>query len=76
MTNFRFNEMMKSDIPEADVLNVVAHSHEFENVMLREEEMPELDELMEKCPIPVKGGAENKEGKVSIEYTLCTKYNI
>eukprot|EP00026_Physarum_polycephalum_P000144 Phypoly_transcript_00144.p1 GENE.Phypoly_transcript_00144~~Phypoly_transcript_00144.p1 ORF type:complete len:2136 (-),score=361.95 Phypoly_transcript_00144:17-6424(-) len=61
-----FNDMLKSNLSEADILNVVAHSHEFEHVMLREEEMGELDDLLDKCPIPVKGGAENKEGKVNI----------
>jgi activating signal cointegrator complex subunit 3 len=62
--------MLQSNLGEGDVLNVVAHSHEFENVMLREEEMGELDELMQKCPIPVKGGSENKEGKVNIPSPL------
>ena len=58
--------MLKSNLSEADILNVVAHSHEFEHVRLRDEEMGELDDLLDNCPIPVKGGAENKEGKVNI----------
>lgn len=44
-----------------------AQSSEFENVMLREEEMMELEELSnDVCHIPVKGGPENKHGKVNI----------
>ena len=46
---------------------MLAHSSEFENVAVREEELPELDELcLRQCPFDVKGGPENKHGKVNI----------
>ena len=48
-------------------LAMLAHSSEFENVAVREEELPELDELcLHQCPFDVKGGPENKHGKVNI----------
>lgn len=46
---------------------MVAHSAEFENVVVRDEEMPELEVMARKCPINVKGGVENKIGKVSAQ---------
>lgn len=40
---------------------------EFENLALREEELPELDTLTrESCPYEVKGGSENKQGKANV----------
>ena len=52
---------------ESQFLAMLAHSSEFENVAVREEELPELDELcLHQCPFDVKGGPENKHGKVNI----------
>lgn len=45
---------------------MVAHSSEFENIVVREEEQNELEELARRCPTEVKGGPSNKHGKVSI----------
>ena len=46
---------------------MLAQSSEFENMQIREEELPELDTLAKDvCPYNVKGGPENKHGKVSI----------
>lgn len=46
---------------------MLAQSSEFENMAVREEELPELDNLIrEACPFEVKGGPENKHGKVNI----------
>eukprot|EP01114_Cavostelium_apophysatum_P011516 TRINITY_DN2580_c0_g1_i2.p1 TRINITY_DN2580_c0_g1~~TRINITY_DN2580_c0_g1_i2.p1 ORF type:complete len:1033 (-),score=339.99 TRINITY_DN2580_c0_g1_i2:504-3563(-) len=62
-----FNERLNPHMTEAEILAMVAESHEFENIMLREEEMQELGKLKEEnCPIEVKGGIENKHGKVNI----------
>ena len=48
-------------------LAMLAHSSEFENVAVREEELPELDQLcLHQCPFDVRGGPENKHGKVNI----------
>ena len=46
---------------------MLAHSSEFENVAVREEELPELDSLaLQQCPFDVRGGPENEHGKVNI----------
>lgn len=44
-------------------------SFEFEQIQLRETEMPELTAIMESeeyCPLEVKGGVSTKQGKVNI----------
>ena len=62
-----FNENLVDSMSEPEILCLLAQSSEFENVMSREEEFPELDELMNShCVIDVKGGVENKHGKVNI----------
>lgn len=45
---------------------MVAHSSEFENIVVREEEQNELETLARTCPLEIKGGPSNKHGKVSI----------
>lgn len=46
---------------------MVAHSSEFENIVVRDEEQNELEKLAQtSCPLEVKGGPSNKYGKVSI----------
>lgn len=45
---------------------MVAHSSEFENIVVREEEQNELEMLARACPLEVKGGPSNKHGKISI----------
>lgn len=46
---------------------MVAHSSEFENIVVREEEQDELETLARKaCPLEVKGGPTDKHGKISI----------
>lgn len=46
---------------------MVAHSSEFENIVVREEEQNELETLARtSCPLEIKGGPSNKQGKVSI----------
>lgn len=46
---------------------MVAHSSEFENIVVRDEEQNELEKLAQtSCPLEVKGGPSNKHGKVSI----------
>ncbi|KAF5832046.1 Sec63 Brl domain-containing protein [Dunaliella salina] len=62
-----FNSLLKPHMTEAEVLSMVAQSSEFESMMVREEEMPEVEKLSrEACPFDVKGGIENKHGKANI----------
>ena len=54
------------------MLAVIAQSSEFENVAIREEELPELDALaQDAAPFRAVGGPENKHGKVSILLQVC-----
>ncbi|PFX22952.1 activating signal cointegrator 1 complex subunit 3-like [Stylophora pistillata] len=62
-----FNEMFKAHMPEPEVLSMMSHSQEFEQVKVREDEISELEfHLSEHCPLPVKGGVENNYGKINI----------
>lgn len=46
---------------------MVAHSSEFENIVVRDEEQDELESLSRTyCPLEIKGGPSNKHGKISI----------
>ncbi|GLJ46147.1 hypothetical protein SUGI_0972180 [Cryptomeria japonica] len=62
-----YNEMLKQHMNESELINLVAHSSEFENIMVREEELFELETLCRSsCPLYVRGGPEDKYGKISI----------
>jgi activating signal cointegrator complex subunit 3 len=66
-TIMTFNESLKPSLDEAELLSIVCQAHEFENIMVREEELEELEALLKKaCRIAVKGGVENRYGKVNI----------
>lgn len=52
---------------------MVAHSSEFENIVVRDEEQNELEQMIRtSCPLEVKGGPTNKHGKVSILIQVFT----
>lgn len=52
---------------------MVAHSSEFENIVVREEEQDELENLSKmSCPLEIKGGTTDKHGKISILIQVCT----
>uniref|UniRef100_A0A1D1YQG8 RNA helicase n=1 Tax=Anthurium amnicola TaxID=1678845 RepID=A0A1D1YQG8_9ARAE len=62
-----YNEMLKRHMNDSEVINMVAHSSEFENIVVRDEEQDELEKLVKaSCPVEVKGGPANKHGKVAI----------
>ncbi|KAI7978983.1 DExH-box ATP-dependent RNA helicase DExH14, partial [Camellia lanceoleosa] len=62
-----YNEMLRRHMNDSEVIDMVAHSSEFENIVVREEEQNELEQMVRtSCPLEVKGGAANKHGKVSI----------
>ncbi|KAK4477790.1 hypothetical protein RD792_017052 [Penstemon davidsonii] len=61
-----YNEMLRRHMNESEVIDMVAHSSEFENIVLRDEEQNELETLARSCPLEIKGGPSNKHGKVSI----------
>ena len=56
-----------SSLGNHQLIDLVAHSSEFENIMVREEEQEELQRLRhEACPLEVRRGPEDKIGKISI----------
>ncbi|XP_052868650.1 activating signal cointegrator 1 complex subunit 3 [Anopheles cruzii] len=62
-----FNEMMKPIMSEAEILEMMSHAHEFQQLKVRDDEMDELDELTHICcEVSVRGGSENIHGKVNI----------
>ncbi|KAH8118593.1 Sec63-domain-containing protein [Phellopilus nigrolimitatus] len=64
-----FNEVFRPKMSEADVLLMVCKSTEFEQIQLREIEIPELKSFMEDenvVPCQVKDGTNSSEGKVNI----------
>lgn len=61
-----YNEMLKRHMSDSEVINMVAHSSEFENIVIRDEEHDELEMLSKNCPLEVKGGPTDKHGKISI----------
>lgn len=62
-----YNGMLKQRMSDSEVINMVALSSEFENIAVREEEQMELMALRNKyCPLDVKGGVEDKYGKINV----------
>ncbi|KAG8899961.1 hypothetical protein FRB99_006340 [Tulasnella sp. 403] len=62
-----FNQKLKPKMSEADVLNVLSMSTEFDQIQVRENEIPELTTLMhEVIPCEVQGGTDTNKGKVNI----------
>ncbi|KAL2493038.1 U5 small nuclear ribonucleoprotein helicase [Abeliophyllum distichum] len=61
-----YNEMLRRYMNDSEVIDMVAHSSEFENIVVREEEQNELEMSARTCPLEIKGGPSNKHGKVSI----------
>ncbi|XP_073996642.1 activating signal cointegrator 1 complex subunit obelus isoform X2 [Rhodnius prolixus] len=62
-----FNEMLTSAMHESEILTMVSHSQEFQQLKVRDDEMDELEEILDNnCEYEVKGGKENLHGKVNI----------
>ncbi|XP_034181076.1 activating signal cointegrator 1 complex subunit obelus [Osmia lignaria lignaria] len=61
-----FNEMMKDIMNEADILVMISHSQEFQQLKVRDDEIDELEKLLNCCQVPIQGGVENIHGKVNI----------
>ncbi|KAH6801139.1 U5 small nuclear ribonucleoprotein helicase [Perilla frutescens var. hirtella] len=68
-----YNEMLRRHMNDSEVIDMVAHSSEFENIVVREEEQDELEKLARTCPLEIKGGPSNKHGKVSILIQILRK---
>ena len=64
--------MLKTVLLVMQLLSMMAQSSEFGQMAIREEELPELDALArDACHFDIKGGPENKHGKVNILLQVC-----
>ncbi|OAE30033.1 hypothetical protein AXG93_3893s1430 [Marchantia polymorpha subsp. ruderalis] len=62
-----YNDMLKRHMNDSEVIHLLAHSSEFENIVVREEEQQELANLVNSsCPLEVRGGPDDKYGKINI----------
>lgn len=62
-----YNKELSPTMSEADVLAVLCQSVEFDQIQMRESEIPELKRLMEEvAPCQVKGGTDTSQGKCNI----------
>ncbi|GLT59223.1 hypothetical protein SLA2020_320560 [Shorea laevis] len=62
-----YNEMLRHYMNESEVIEMVAHSSEFENIVVREQEQNELEMLAHtSSSLEVRGGPSNKHRKISI----------
>lgn len=62
-----FNEMMRPIMTEAEIIAMMSHAQEFQQLKVRDDEMDELDSLTKDyCEVIVQGGSENVHGKVNI----------
>ncbi|RDB22853.1 putative helicase mug81 [Hypsizygus marmoreus] len=61
-----FNKEFRVKMSEADVLAMLSMSTEFDQIQVRETEVKELEQLMERVPCDVKGGTDTSQGKVNI----------
>ncbi|RIA90966.1 Sec63 Brl domain-containing protein [Glomus cerebriforme] len=62
-----FDRLLKEHMTEADILNVISESSEFEDLKSREEEAKELEDLKkDSCPCQTKRTIDTTQGKVNI----------
>jgi len=61
-----FNENLKPTMSDIEFLRLFSLSHEFKYIPVREEEKIELQKLVERVPVPVKGGAEESTSKINV----------
>ncbi|TIA91902.1 hypothetical protein E3P81_01822 [Wallemia ichthyophaga] len=62
-----YNKELNPTMSEADIMSVLCQSVEFDQIQMRDSEVPELKHLMEDiCPCQVKGGTDTSQGKCNI----------
>jgi activating signal cointegrator complex subunit 3 len=62
-----YNEMLREQMTEAEIFHVIAHSKEFDNIRVRDEEMTEMEGVRKKmCPLEIKGAIESTVGKANL----------
>eukprot|EP01138_Halocafeteria_seosinensis_P016461 gb/GECG01016792.1/.p1 GENE.gb/GECG01016792.1/~~gb/GECG01016792.1/.p1 ORF type:complete len:2228 (+),score=336.86 gb/GECG01016792.1/:1-6684(+) len=60
------NEHLKPTLSDIEIFRVFSLSHEFRNIVIRQEEKEELRKLIERVPIPIKESMEEPSAKVNV----------
>lgn len=61
-----FNDHLKPMMSDIELLRLFSLSNEFKNIPVREEEKVEMQKLIERVPVPVKGGTDEPSSKVNV----------
>lgn len=61
-----FNEKLRNNMTEADLLAVFGQATDFEQILPRENEIPELKKLQEKVPCEIEGATDTPSGKTNL----------
>ncbi|KAF9222108.1 Sec63-domain-containing protein [Gyrodon lividus] len=61
-----FEPLFRPKMSEADILDMLSRSTEFDQIQIRESEVKELEQLMKIIPCDVRGGTDTSQGKVNI----------
>lgn len=61
-----FNEKLRHNMTEADLLAVFGHATDFEQIIPRENEIQELKKLQEKVPCEIQGACDTSAGKANL----------
>mmetsp|Transcript_16957 Transcript_16957/g.39591 ORF Transcript_16957/g.39591 Transcript_16957/m.39591 type:complete len:2174 (-) Transcript_16957:228-6749(-) len=61
-----YNDNLKHMMSDIELIRLFSLSNEFKNIPVREEEKVELAKLVERVPVPVKGGVDEASSKVNV----------
>lgn len=62
-----FNKLLKKSMTEQDILKMLSQSSEFESMVVREDELLELDQmLLDSCPYGMNGAVEDPCSKANV----------
>lgn len=61
-----YNELLKPNMSDIELIRLFSLSHEFRNIVVRQEEKQELAKLIQSVPIPIKESMEDASAKVNV----------
>ena len=61
-----YNQLLKPNLTEIELLRVFARSDEFKYINIRQEEKLEVQELISRVPIPIKDSIEDSSAKINV----------
>ncbi|GJQ12549.1 hypothetical protein GpartN1_g4340.t1 [Galdieria partita] len=60
-TIHKWNEMLRADLSDSEVIRALSMADEMETIKFRDDELPELQQLSQKCPIRILGALEHSK---------------